>query len=527
MLDQNHIDLGSISLKDTDEESQSTPSGADRQQIFEQLALEKLQQGSDTIKPVQFLDLPVRTTAIVAFSITALGIFWSVFARVPVQVDGFGSIIPESQVTSAVAKTDGIVYFQVSGAGTTQIPNGQKRINRALSAFWSDAVVNNSELIPADQLIKLAHDAVLPVSSIRLVLPEEVDGTAAIDSLKKSTASYSSIFFKGNTIIARVDSPNAIDELDALRRITLPRLSYESVTSRDRSRIADEFVQITNLLSGQNPRLQQDLEDRTALYRRLEALWKKGYISTTQLLQENTQISAMINAKMQLTRDILASVASSKEQQNQARQSDLNMMQHKNSLQAGLVTYMSKAYTIAPSSGIHILSVGAPNGLQVRAGDEIFTYTIDKPTLPRTIPVFVDAEASQQLTEGMTALVTPQGISRSQYGGIPGVVVSVGSLALSRTGLASAAGGQTNANIISEEIKGAYLVQVRLSIIDAQYCKQRQSFRCYRWSGKRTPPFPVRIGTLADVQFNVRYRTPIEFVMPAVRKAIGLVVENR
>jgi hypothetical protein len=35
------------------------------------------------------------------------------------------------------------------------------------------------------------------------------------------------------------------------------------------------------------------------------------------------------------------------------------------------------------------------------------------------------------------------------------------------------------------------------------------------------------MGSQADVQLTTIYRRPIEFVMPALREVLGLVVENR
>jgi hypothetical protein len=127
----------------------------------------------------------------------------------------------------------------------------------------------------------------------------------------------------------------------------------------------------------------------------------------------------------------------------------------------------------------------------------------------------------------MQVLVTPRGISRAQYGGIPGVVIGVGKLPLPSEGIAAFAGGRTLADSIQQAAGGTYLARVKLELAEPAYCQQMLSMRCYRWSTSRRPPFPVRLGTLADVQINVQYRRPIEFVMPALRQALGLVVENR
>lgn len=70
-------------------------------------------------------------------------------------------------------------------------------------------------------------------------------------------------------------------------------------------------------------------------------------------------------------------------------------------------------------------------------------------------------------------------------------------------------------------------MKVRLKQANPRFCQQLVSIRCYAWSTSRVPPFPVRMGTQADVQITTIYGRPIDFVMPALRQALGLVVENR
>ena len=502
---------------------------ADRHQIFEQIALERLRSGGDTSKPVGFLPLPVRLTAVAATSITAMGALWACLARVPVQVNGVASIAPEVQVSSAIARSDGVMAYQVSGVGPDRLSPVIRQQNQALSAFWQEAVVNNAPTMPYRRLNQLALDAMAPLNGQRLVMPESDDqGLMPIDDLQKTRLNYSSLFYKPSTIIARIDNPPAMEELDTTRRITLPKLMIDRGIVNDRRERSTDYGKVNTLLARQRLRQQQELQDREALFERLQTLWRKGYVSTAQLLQEQNLLNGLKSQMLQIDRDQLNTEFSSNDQRQQADQTVLDSLQLRNQLQTSLVTYMSKVFTITPPSGFYIVARALRNGMQVRAGDELFTYSVAKPTLPQTIPVFVDAATSQQLTEGMQVLVTPRGISRAQYGGIPGVVNEVGKLPLPSEGVAAYAGGRTLAGTIQQSSGGSqYLVRVKLERAEPAYCQQMLSLRCYRWSTSRRPPFPVRLGTLADVQINVQYRRPIEFVMPALKQALGIVVENR
>jgi len=512
-------------LSQPDLTAPNTPAAADRHRIFEQIALEKLRSGGDTSKAVGFLPLPVRLTAMVAVSITGLGVLWACVAKVPVQVNGIASVAPQVQVSSAIAQVGGVVAYQVSGAGPDRLSPAQIQRNQALSTYWGEEW--DLELSGFTRLNVLALAALAPMEGQSLVMPESLEGNEMIDNLQQSELVYQKLRFKPNTIIARVENAAAMQELDAVRLTTQPKLKIDQSIVNDRNQRATNYGSVVNLLIQQRARQLTELEEREALFQRLQSLWNKGYVSTAQLLQEQALINGLRNQVLQIDRERLNTEFSGTDQRQQAEQTMLNSLQIRNQLQAALVAYMAKVYAFAPPTGMYIVSRSIRNGMEVKPGDELFTYSAQKPTLPRVIPVFVDAATSQQLGEGMQVLVTPKGISRAQYGGIVGVVDEVGKLPLPPEGIAAFAGGRTLASSVLQYVGGAYLVRVKLEQAEPAYCQQMLSLRCYRWSTKRRPPFPVRLGTLADVQINIQYKRPIEFVMPALRQAAGLVVENR
>ena len=497
---------------------------ADRHQIFEQIALEKLRSGGDTNKPVGFLPLPVRLTTVAAVSITGFGVLWACLAKVPVQVTGVASIAPEVQVSSTLAKVDGVLAYQVSGAGPNLLSPAQRQRNQALKQFWGGSWHKQLSIARLN-LLTLA--ALAPMEGQRLRMRETLEGIESIDNLKESEAAYQKLHFSANTIVARVDNTAAMQELETIRLTTRPKLQIDQSITNDRSRRAGNYAMVGDLLQRQKVRQQQELKEREELLQRLQPLWSKGFVSTAQLLQEQTLINGLRSQVLQVEQEQLNTGFSGTDQRQQAEQTRLESLQTTNGLQAALVAYMDKVFTIAPSSGMYLVSRSIRNGMEVKPGDELFTYSVGKPVLPKVIPVFVDAATSEQLGEGMQVLVTPKGISRAQYGGILGVVEEVGKLPLPPEGIAAFAGGRTLASSIQQSVGGAYLVRVKLQQAIPAYCQQMLSRRCYRWSTKRLPPFPVRLGTLADVQINVQYKSPIEFVMPALRQALGLVVENR
>jgi hypothetical protein len=498
---------------------------ADRYQIFEQTALEHLRTGSNQSKPVIFLPMPVRLAAITAIMVTGLGVLWAIFARVPIQVNGIAAIVPEGIISSAKASTDGVLNWQVSGVGPDLLSEQLRNRNLALSRFWDTAVVKDTTTLPIQQLKKLVLLSInLPVQGQRLVLPETMN---SFDNEGGSFGNNDKLFFAPSSIVAQIDSPVAVQQLDAKLRVLQPKLAIEQLSSRESRIRYKEYKALDSPIAIGGRDVRKALAERQTMLERLQALQTKGYISEEAILQEKLKVSKLRQELVAIDRDRLGNNFSGTDQSQQASRADLNALQATNELQDALTSYLWEAFIISPPGGIYLVAKYMRNGMYVRNGDELFTFSNRPPTLPSRIPVFVDAVAFQQLSEGMRVLVTPKGISRSQYGGIIGVVDDIGLLPLSGDAMAAVAGGRTLASSISKVIASPYAVKVKLQIADQKYCNQILSRRCYRWSTRRIPPFPVRIGTEADVQITTTYRRPIDFVMPFLRQALGLVVENR
>ena len=497
----------------------------DRFQIFEQTALEHLRSGSNLSKPVSFLPMPVRLAAITAILITGLGVLWAIFARVPVQVNGVAAIVPEGIISSAKASTDGVLNWQVSGVGPDLLSGQLSNRNLALSRFWDTAVVRNTTTLPIQQLKKLVLLSIeLPAQGQRLILPEAMNSS---DIKGGSFGKSNKLFFPPSSIVAQIDSPVAVHQLDTKLREVEPKLLIEQLSSRESRRRYKDYKALDSPIAIGGRDVRGALTERQAMLQRLQALQTKGYISEEAILQEKLKVSKLRQELVGIERDRLGNNFSGTDQSQLASKADLNALLATNELQNALISYLWDAFIISPPGGMYLVAKYMRNGMYVRKGDELLTFSNKPPTLPRRIPVFVDSVAFQQLSEGMRVLVTPKGISRAQYGGIIGVVDDIGLLPLSGDAMAAVAGGRTLANSISKVITTPYLIKVKLQIADQVYCRQMLSRRCYKWSTRRSPPFPVRLGTQADVQITTIYRRPIEFVMPALRQALGLAVENR
>ena len=192
-----------------------------------------------------------------------------------------------------------------------------------------------------------------------------------------------------------------------------------------------------------------------------------------------------------------------------------------------LVDNLQQTTIFAPEGGVYLLAKFVRNGAHVNQGDEVLSYTALPPTLPDEVPIFLDGPMAEQVSEGMTVLLTPRGISRAAYGGIRGRIIKVNQLPLLGEGITGVVGSRSMASTIAQRVNAPYLAWVRLQLAEPRFCQQTQSRRCYRWSSGRLPPHPVRLATLADALITTGAQRPIAVVMPALRRALGLVVNNQ
>lgn len=498
--------------------------GIERFEIFEKVALERLQAGSDSTKAASFLPLPVRATAIAAAGIAGLGVLWSIFARVPVQVNGTAAIVAEGGMSSIVAGTNGQLLFQVSGLAPDTLPAASQRNNALISAFWkNDAIALSKQVQSMESLSELVRAALSPIRGQELFLPEYLEGQEAIDT---ENPQQSLVHYKAGTVLARIVDSIANQELNEAWLTTQPANAMQQSQSRDRLRRADEYTSIGESQRRQIATLQAELKQRKDLYQRLQALWKKGYVPATQLLNEQATINSIESQLLNATSNKLSIKMNARDQVDQSKQDTINNLNSRSQLELQLTQNLAKTTVFAPPGGIYIIANNFDNNAIIRQGEELLNYSTIPPALPKDVPVFMDAASAQQVNEGMGVLLTPKGISRAEFGGIRGKVDSVIKLPLLGEGILGSVGSRSLSNSIQQLLPAPYVAWVKLEQAEPKFCQATMSRRCYRWSSGRVPEHPVRLATLADVQITTGYQRPIEFVIPALKKLLGLVVDN-
>ena len=496
----------------------------DRFQIFESVALERLQAGADHTKAASFLPLPVRLTAIAAASIAGLGVLWSLLARVPIQVNGVGAVVQRGVLGTLIAQGNGILQFQVSGLGPNTLSPQARYNNALLRNYWLEETMTPRDSVSSMTMLNQIVSAALSnTQSETLVLPED----SRSNELPDNNVGRSLVRYPVATVLAVIDDGVAHQQLDAAYQTTVPSERLQLAQQSDRQQRSRELGSLGQLQQQQHATIARELNDRQALYKRYQALWKQGYLPGTTLLEEETRINNLKAQLLSSTSNQITTGMSQKDQQEQAKQAQIGNSDTRMKLESQIISYLKQTRILAPEPEAYILSTYFRNGALVKQGDEILSYTTKPPELPNRLPVFLDAIAAQQVSEGMTVLMTPRGISRAEFGGIRGTVLEVNKLPVAADTLIGTVGSRAMALQIQQQLPSPYVVWVKPELAEPSYCHQVMSRRCYRWSSGRVPPHPVRLNSLMDVQITTVYQRPIEFVMPALKKMLGLVVDNK
>ena len=523
---------GKIPVEKSNLEHPATPEGAgsskqravDRFEIFEQVALERLQTESDSTKPVEFLPLPVRLAAVAATTIAFLGLFWSVLARVPIQVDGTAAIVPPGGLESLSAHTSGILHYQVSGYGPDTLSEMQRQRNQLLRKFWlENATIVNHQVSNSARLTELVSAALATQTGETMVMSRP----HAPGSNHATNSTYVPLTYPAGTVLAYIENDNIDQGLNAKMLEVLPSEKMLRKESIEKIKRAKKLSTLDVSHKKQADSLRVELQERRELYRRYLKLWENGDLPGITLLDEQSRINALESQLLNANSLQISSGISRDEQIEQSIVQQVAGDSSLNKLEDGLIKHLNNTTIFAPLGGFYILTRNFLNGSHINQGDEIITFTRKPPALPRLIPVFLEASSAQQVSEGMKVLVTPKGISRAQYGGIPGRVIEVYKLPLQGDALMGALGSRALVGMIQAFTNSPNLVRIELEQTGSEQCQRSSSYDCYSWSSGRRPPHPVRLATLADVQITTNYRRPLEFVMPAIKNALGLVVDNK
>jgi len=173
-------------------------------------------------------------------------------------------------------------------------------------------------------------------------------------------------------------------------------------------------------------------------------------------------------------------------------------------------------------------------------GNNLLTLTWKEEIAPNVIPIFLDANTYAQSSKGMEVIVTPDGFSPSEIGGIKGHIVNISPLPKDRNELANMLGISAASDASFSSVQGTvYLAEVQLEtkpefseFASTLFHSQPDLVKAnnsggYLWNNQSNPPLPPRTGQKVGVQITTRYQSPASMVLSFLKEAVGFEVPEK
>jgi HlyD family secretion protein len=529
--------------------------------IFRQESLERLSSPERLDQLMQVTNRKDWLILVVFAGLTAVGLIWSIFGRVPINVDGKGILIQPRQ----------IVDFQSSIPGqlkSLEIKNGQ--------------CVKKDQVLATIDPVELKQQLQLTKEKLKQLQKQAADTSLVANQriqLEKSAIATSQITLEKRLQDARMLTPVLKTKgLDAIKeqqinlqqrlqdtQILTPVLKEKGLTALKQQRISiQERLKDTQAIV---PILKEKLQKRRELAAagaiaaetilQVEQEYKQGLQSVSQLQTELKQLDVTetqtqqsylqnlrsmgeIQAQMQqlvldgtkTEREYLENLRSISDIQGQQRELETK---EKRLLQENLesnnqrnreiqetnreITKIEQQITqnssILSTQDGCILELTATVGQVVQPGARLGIMRMGGANDSSSTVAFFPIKDGKQIRPGMSISITPDTVQRERFGGIVGNITDVSALPITKEGAVSIIG---NAEVVASLIgQNGAVIQVNADLID-----DSSTFSNYKWSSSKGPESKVTPGTTTSVRVTIEERAPITFVIPIFRELAGI-----
>ncbi|WP_114994182.1 hypothetical protein [Synechococcus sp. UW179A] len=434
-------------------------------EIFEKRALRKRHQAGDKHTPIVVLSPPLRITLGLGVALAAVGVIWAFLAKIPIEVKGTGVLLPVGEINRVRAQVSGITRWMFAEEQKDWVADVQK------FQLQPDQLSDAAVLDLSRRILRTYSTPEFSAPQTNGVLSDErmfPKGTLLIwlQSLQEQ-----------ESLQAQVDTLASVGRLNRVQQQTL--IQKQSI-------------------------LEQELKSREAFLNSMRDLTKKGFVSKPTILQNQAEVDNL-KSKVFSNRDSLVNL------QTQLQQSFIK-------LRKSLAQMISNGFVFADND-LYIRQVIPNNGEGVSQGDLLLLLSRHSLSSPVQIPVFLSERESAQVTVGMSVLVTPVGMRRSEVGGILGRVVQMSELPSGDKDLEARIGSSSLAKVIQQREPSPTLAIVELQRSPQDRGGNRGG---YVWNSKGDLPFAPKTADQLNVSITTRRVAPISLVIPRLRLLLGL-----
>lgn len=435
-------------------------------EIFEKRALRKRHRAGEKTTPIVVLSPPLRNTLGIGVVLALVGVAWSCLAKVPIEVNGTGVLLPVGKINQIRAKVGGTAHWMFS----------EKRYN-----WISEAQQFKRE-------------------------PDRISDTAVLDLSRNILRAYSNPQFVASSQSSPSISENKIYPQGALLIWLQSLKEQKSLQSQVDSLILIgrlNRVKQKNLVLKQSI-LEKELISRKNFLNQMSVLADQGFVSKPTLLENQATVDNL-ESQIFTNRDSLIKL------QTDIQQSFIKLRQ-------SLAQLISNSFVFAEHD-VYIRQIAPNNGEAVLQGDPLLLLSRQSLGNPIKIPIFLSERESSQVNVGMSVLVTPVGMRRSEVGGMIGRVVEMSELPIGEKELQSRIGVNTLATVIQQREPSPTLAIVELKRSPEDLQGNRGG---YVWNSNGDLPFAPKTADQLGVSITTRKVTPISLIIPRLRLLLGL-----
>ncbi|MED5383474.1 MAG: hypothetical protein VX481_02905 [Cyanobacteriota bacterium] len=407
------------------------------------------------------------------FVLVAAGVGWSAMARIPITVNAVGALLPVSTINTIPSRAEGKAIWTFNQA----------------SRDWHQSAFRFSlrpEEFNAEQVVKLAED--LLNDSDVTASGEGIDAqNNSTEFVEKQKSLLGTQLPKGRLILW-IQS-NSIEQ-----RLTVALMQWKS--------LQDSTTKKTDNLKTEIKTLKTELVSRNQMLAKMRGIGTDVFSADT-LLDEQSNVDSLKAQILNVESQILA------------------LDQEKTNGYLNLKNILSDVVDdelIFAEEPLYLYQVIPNDSEEVSAGEIVLKVSPDLVKSPSLVPVFVDNTDKGSVSAGMSALVTPVGFNRTEYGGIKGEVASVAPVPSTVDGMEARVGVTSIARSIEARMVAPTLVILKLEKSTGQDVVNSGG---YQWSTSTDLPFQPREGSKINVEITTRYVSPISLVLPTVKKFFG------
>lgn len=527
-----------------------------RKESLERLSSpERLDQLMEVVNPKDWLLMSIFG------GLTAIGLVWSVFGRIPINIEAKGVLLQPRQV----------IDFQSSISGQLKslaVKSGECIKKNRVIATIEPVEIRQQLALNREKLMGLKKQSSQSLAAIdgRMNL-EKISIDSTRETLKKrldDARLLNPVLKKKNLDGIKFQQANLQKRLQDTQALT-PVLKEQGLTALKQQRIGLE-ERLKNARSVV-PILAEKLKKRRDLVKagaiaaetilQVEQEYKQGIQAVSQLQTEikqldltetqteqsylqnlrsigeiQTQIQQLVTDKAKIEREYLDSLRSMSDIEAQMKELDTK---EKRLLQENLesnnarnreIQEVSREITrlehqldqnsqILSAQDGCIFELTATVGQVVQPGAKLGSIRIGDPQASASTIAYFPIKDGKKIRNKMSISITPDTVQRERFGGILGTITQVSDLPVTKEGAAALIG---NPEVVASLIRqNEAVIQVNADLI-----ADRSNVSGYKWSSSKGPESKITSGTTASVRVTVEERAPITFVMPILKELVSM-----